>query len=56
MITAHLIKYVFAHVHVHRGERVIQEIEFPLAVDGPSHAQTLLLAPGQVDSSLSCTK
>ena len=53
---AYLVKDVFAHVHVHCGERVIQQEELPLAVDGPGQTEALFLPPGQVDPPLPCTE
>ncbi len=39
-------------MRIHRTERIVEEIEVCLAVDGPGHTDTLALATREVDATL----
>ena len=45
-----LIKDVLANVGVHSREGVVQQVDATVTVDGPGHADALLLTPRQVDT------
>ncbi len=45
-----LLEDVFPDVRVDGGERVVQQVDVRVAVDGPRQRDALLLTPGQVDA------
>ncbi len=44
------IEQVFGDVRVDGGERVVQQVDVGVVVDGASQRDALLLTPGQVDA------
>ena len=50
------VEDMFAHMRVHRTERVVQEVNVSRPVHSPSQAHTLLLATTQVDALRKQTK
>ena len=49
-----LLKDVLAHVGVDGGERVVEQVDVGLAVDGARQTDALLLTPAQVDALHTC--
>lgn len=46
----HFVKDVLTHMSVNSGQRIVQEVNIGLSVDGPGQTHSLLLPTGQVQS------
>jgi hypothetical protein len=44
------VEEVFAHMHIHSRERVIQQVDISVLIHGPGQADSLLLTTTQVDA------
>lgn len=45
-----MVKYVPGHFDIHRRQRVIQKIDFSVAIKSPGQIQTLFLTTTQISS------
>lgn len=45
-----VVKDVFGHVGIHGGQRVVQQVDVSVAVQGSGQAHPLSLATGEVDA------